>query len=40
MVNLEDAIKVAGFEGRMAAIDLAELVDQQIVRDALALKAC
>lgn len=40
MVNIEDAIKVAGFEGRMAAIDLAELVDQHIVPDALALKAC
>ena len=36
MVNIEDAIKVAGFEGRMAAIDLAELVDQQIVPDVLA----
>jgi Fe-S oxidoreductase len=36
MVNIEDAIKVAGFEGRMTAIDLAELVDQQIVRDSLA----
>jgi len=32
MVNIEDAIKVAGFEGRMTAIDLAELVDQQLVR--------
>jgi Fe-S oxidoreductase len=40
MVNIEDAIKVAGFEGKMEAIDLAELVDQQIVRDALAPKAC
>ncbi|MBZ5613226.1 MAG: (Fe-S)-binding protein [Acidobacteriia bacterium] len=30
MVNIEDAIKVAGFEGKMEAIDLAELVDQQI----------
>lgn len=30
MVNLEDAIKVAGFEGRMTAIDLAELVDRQM----------
>ena len=28
MVNMEDAIKVAGMEGKMAAIDLAELVDQ------------
>ena len=33
MVNIEDAIKVAGLEGKMAAIDLAELVDQQIARD-------
>ncbi len=32
MVNIEDAIKVAGLEGRMTAIDLAELVDQQIAR--------
>jgi Fe-S oxidoreductase len=33
MVNMEDAIKVAGLEGKMTAIDLAELVDQQIKRD-------
>jgi len=33
MVNIEDAIKVAGLEGRMTAIDLAELVDQQMVRE-------
>jgi Fe-S oxidoreductase len=32
MVNIEDAIKVAGLEGKMTAIDLTELVDQQIVR--------
>ena len=32
MVNMEDAIKVAGMEGRMTAIDLAELVDKQMVR--------
>ena len=32
MTNIEDAIKVAGMEGKMTAIDLAELVDQQIVR--------
>ena len=32
MVNMEDAIKVAGLEGKMTAIDLAELVDQQLVR--------
>jgi Fe-S oxidoreductase len=30
MVNIEDAIKVAGMEGKMSAIDLAELVDKQI----------
>ncbi len=33
MVNMEDAIKVAGLEGKMTAIDLAELVDQQMVRE-------
>ncbi|MGC2109352.1 MAG: (Fe-S)-binding protein [Candidatus Korobacteraceae bacterium] len=33
MVNIEDAIKTAGMEGKMTAIDLAELVDQHIVRD-------
>jgi Fe-S oxidoreductase len=32
MANIEDAIKVAGLEGKMTAIDLAELVDQQMVR--------
>jgi Fe-S oxidoreductase len=32
MVNIEDAIKVAGFEGKMTAIDLAELADRQMVR--------
>jgi Fe-S oxidoreductase len=32
MVNLEDAIKVAGMEGRMTAIDLAELVDRQMAK--------
>ena len=30
MVNLEDAIKVAGMEGKMTVIDLAELVDQHM----------
>ena len=34
MVNMEDAIKVAGLEGKMTAIDLAELVEQQLVRKA------
>jgi Fe-S oxidoreductase len=33
MVNIEDAIKVAGLEGTITAIDLVELVDQQIVRE-------
>jgi Fe-S oxidoreductase len=33
MANLEDAIKVAGMEGKMSVLDLTELVDQQIVRD-------
>ena len=33
MVNIEDAIKVAGMEGKMTAIDLTELVDQQMVRE-------
>jgi hypothetical protein len=30
MTNVEDAIKVAGLEGKMAAVDLAELLDRQI----------
>jgi len=33
MTNIEDAIKVAGLEGKMTAIDLAELADQQIARE-------
>jgi Fe-S oxidoreductase len=33
MVNIEDAIKVAGLEGKMTAIDLAELAEKQIVRE-------
>jgi Fe-S oxidoreductase len=33
MVNIEDAIKVAGMEGRMRAVDLAELVDAQRARE-------
>jgi len=32
MVNIEDAIKVAGLEGKMTAIDLTELVDRQMIR--------
>ncbi len=38
MVNIEDAIKVAGLEGKMKAIDLAELVEQQMVRKGSGLK--
>jgi Fe-S oxidoreductase len=33
MVNIEDAIKVAGLEGKMTAIDLAELVEKQMVQE-------
>jgi len=33
MVNIEDAIKVAGLEGKMSAIDLAELAEQHMVRE-------
>jgi len=33
MTNIEDAIKVAGLEGKMTAIDLAELADQQMARE-------
>ena len=32
LVNIEDAIKVAGMEGKIEAIDLAELVDQHLVK--------
>jgi Fe-S oxidoreductase len=35
MVNIEDAIKVSGMEGKMTAIDLAELVDHHLVRQEL-----
>ena len=31
MTNIEDAIKVAGLEGKMTAIDLAELVERQMI---------
>jgi Fe-S oxidoreductase len=30
LVNIEDAIKVAGLEGKMEAIDLCELVAQHL----------
>ncbi|MFZ0733866.1 MAG: (Fe-S)-binding protein [Candidatus Sulfotelmatobacter sp.] len=33
LANIEDAIKVAGLEGKMSAIDLTELVDQHMVRE-------
>jgi len=33
MTNIEDAIKVAGYEGKMSVIDLVELADQQMVRE-------
>jgi len=33
MVNIEDAIKVAGMEGKMSVMDLTELVDQHLVRE-------
>jgi Fe-S oxidoreductase len=39
MTNVEDAIKVAGLEGKMTAIDLAELAEQQIVRERPVAKA-
>ena len=38
MVNIEDAIKVAGMEGKMSAIDLTELVDRQLPRGIFARK--
>jgi len=33
MVNIDDAIKVAGFEGKMTAIDIAELAERQLARE-------
>ena len=36
MVNIEDAIKVAGLEGKMSVLDLTELVDHHIVRESCA----
>jgi Fe-S oxidoreductase len=32
LVNMEDAIKVAGLEGQMEAIDLSELIDRHMIR--------
>ena len=39
MVNIEDAIKVAGMEGKMTAIDLAELAEKQLVRKSPVVEA-
>ncbi len=33
LVNIEDAIKVAGMEGEMNAIDLTELIDRHVIRE-------
>lgn len=33
LVNLEDAVKVAGMEGRMRVVDLTELVDDHLPHD-------
>ena len=33
MVNIEDAIKTSGLEGKMEAVDLVELVDQHVIHD-------
>jgi Fe-S oxidoreductase len=38
MTNIEDAIKVAGLEGKMTAIDLAELVERQLTGGELQTK--
>ena len=35
LVNIEDAIKVAGLEGEMEAIDLAELIEKHMMNDNL-----
>jgi Fe-S oxidoreductase len=32
MVNIEDAIKVAGMENTMSVMDLTEVVDQHLIR--------
>ena len=39
MVNIEDAIKVAGMEGKMEVVDLVELVDRQMERVETSLDA-
>jgi Fe-S oxidoreductase len=33
LVNIEDAIKVAGLEGKMEAIDLSELIERHLEMD-------
>ncbi|HEY7099165.1 MAG TPA: (Fe-S)-binding protein [Terriglobales bacterium] len=33
LTNIEDAIKVGGFEGKITVVDLVELVDQHLVRE-------
>jgi Fe-S oxidoreductase len=33
MINLEDAVKTSGFEGKIEVIDLVELVDRQLVNN-------
>jgi len=33
LVNMEDAIKVSGMEGKMEAIDLAELIDHHLIKE-------
>ncbi len=33
LVNVEDAIKVAGLEGEMEAVDLSELIEKQLITD-------
>jgi Fe-S oxidoreductase len=38
MANLEDAIKVAGLEGKMSVIDLAELVEKHMIEDTQPIK--
>ncbi|MBE0599540.1 MAG: (Fe-S)-binding protein [Desulfuromonadales bacterium] len=40
LVNIEDAIKVAGLEGEMEAIDLTELADRQVKRQVTAIDNC
>jgi hypothetical protein len=39
LINLEDAIKTTGREGRMEVVDLAELVDRSLSTSAMAMAA-